>query len=382
MPRKSTILLVANYESDVGYAWWLMESYWAAIARAYSPAERIVLAYPKLSGVPRAIADAPVEPIELEVGRGGPRELWYQLRFIVRNRVRTIYFTDRDAVDWRYFAYRAFGVRTIIVHDHTPGVRTASEGWRAILKGLLHRLPLVTATGLIGASEFVTERHRIVNRFPATRCIAVPNGLPDADSSTALDLHSAYGIPPEKAVIVSVGRAHPVKDIATALRAVQILVKERGISSLHYLHLGDGPQLDELRALSGSLGVAPWVSLPGRSDEVAATLRACTVAIHPSRAEVGFSLAILECMRAGLPTVVADNPSVRGAIEPEVTGLWFTCGSAASAADALERLLRDPDLRGRLGRAAALRQREEYDLRVTHRRLVAAVAMLRNRSLD
>lgn len=36
----SHILLVANWESDVGYAWWLMENFWATIAQYYRAQNR------------------------------------------------------------------------------------------------------------------------------------------------------------------------------------------------------------------------------------------------------------------------------------------------------------------------------------------------------
>ena len=76
------------------------------------------------------------------------------------------------------------------------------------------------------------------------------------------------------------------------------------------------------------------------------------VGLHPSLGEVGYCLAILEMMNAGLPVIVPDRPSVRGATEPNVTGLWYSANESDACAEAILALLSDPSRRESLGRAA------------------------------
>jgi glycosyltransferase involved in cell wall biosynthesis len=354
-----------------------MESFWCTLAAEYHERETVLLAYPLIRTVPEAVARAPLQTVELDFTRAGIRDLVRQLSLLRRHRVKAVYFTDQRSFSWRYLAFRLAGVRSIIVHDHTPGRRTPPRGWRRVVKRALHRLAPLRASGLIGATSFVTRRHREITQFPATRTFTAANGLPAPDATTPVDLTAQFGIPAGRLVIVSVGRASPIKNIAIAIEAMRILVQDRSVKGIHFLHLGDGPQLEELRDLVRKLDMEAWVSLPGRIGGVRPYLLACDLAIHPSRGEVGYSLSILEFMQAGLPVVVSDDPSVCGATVDGETGLLFHTEDPRSAADALERLVADASLRELLGKNASRAQRERFSLENTHRALLAAVKAIR-----
>ncbi len=119
--EKPGLLLVANWDSDVGYAWWLMESYWAALAEDYQTQMTAILAYPSISKLPEVIEKAPVSPMVVDFSRFSPGLLWTQLRFLRRHRIQVMYLSDRAPRHWIYLLYRLAGVRRILVHDHTPG---------------------------------------------------------------------------------------------------------------------------------------------------------------------------------------------------------------------------------------------------------------------
>ena len=98
------------------------------------------------------------------------------------------------------------------------------------------------------------------------------------------------------------------------------------------------------------------------------------VGLHPSQGEVGYCLAILEMMNAGLPVLVPDRPSVRGATEPNVTGLWYPADKVGDCADAMLSLLRDLVRRERLGRAARAQSLTRFSLAHADSSFLAAVA--------
>ena len=66
MKADKTLLLVANYDSGVGYAWWLMESFWVRLAERYHHYNNVVLAYPIISKLPASIMSAPIIVTELD----------------------------------------------------------------------------------------------------------------------------------------------------------------------------------------------------------------------------------------------------------------------------------------------------------------------------
>lgn len=50
--HKTNVLLVANWKSDVGYAWWLMENFWAEIAEFCKERDwRCHVCYPEVSSL-------------------------------------------------------------------------------------------------------------------------------------------------------------------------------------------------------------------------------------------------------------------------------------------------------------------------------------------
>jgi glycosyltransferase involved in cell wall biosynthesis len=91
-------------------------------------------------------------------------------------------------------------------------------------------------------------------------------------------------------------------------------------------------------------GVAPRESLP----EVYA---AADVLAVPSLAE-GHPLAPIECLACGTPVVASDIPGLNETIEEGRNGLLVPARDPAALADALGRVLGDPDLLDRLSRSA------------------------------
>lgn len=368
----STLLLVANWDSDVGYAWWLMESYWAVLAKRYHHHVRVLLAYPSISRLPEVIAKAPLQTMEQAFQATDLKSIWRQCRFLRRHRVRSIYFSDRATWHWRYLFYRLCGVRMIVVHDHTPGLRTAPTGIKRWLKAFVQRLPWITADGLIGATPFVCQRFIDINQAPADRCYTAANGLPElAITPTTQSVHTLFSIPDNHLILVMTGRANRYKGIDFVLECLARL-RQQGCESMHFLFCGDGPDLDHFRQLTRQLNLTRQVTFTGRRDDIPALLPGCDIAIHPSLGEVGYSLSILEYMRAGLPVLVPDNPSVCGATIHERTGLIYPAGNLDGAGSALLRLIQDRELRRQMGRQAQLEVQQRYTLRATHQALLAA----------
>ncbi|MGZ3650304.1 MAG: glycosyltransferase [Bdellovibrionota bacterium] len=96
-----------------------------------------------------------------------------------------------------------------------------------------------------------------------------------------------------------------------------------------------------------------WFKLVGRVDSMDSLLRTSEIAVLPAPARVP-SRFLLEAAACGRAIVAADFPATRELIEPEKNGLLFRHGDASSLARALERLIRDSDLRMQLGASARL----------------------------
>lgn len=373
--NKPVLLCVANWDSNVGYAWWLMESFWIKMHAELSADYDVMIAYPSISTLPKPIQESKIRTVEFNFGVKRPGDLSAHIRFIKLHKIQAVYFSDRPTVHWSYLFFRFAGIKTIVVHDHTPGVRTLPKGLRKLIKTLYARIPLLVTDAAIGATEYVKQRLIDINCLPARKCYAAPNGLPAPVEPTPppLDLHQQLGLASDTLLIVSTGRANLYKGVDFALEVFAQLIHGQQLKGLHFIYCGDGPDLDYLNTMKHTLAIDKQVSFLGRVNNIDQILRACHIAFHPSRGEVGYSLAILEYMRAGLPVLVSDNPSVCEATHHERDGLIYKEASVADACEKLTQLLTNPTLRQSLGAEGKRAVGAEYSLAATHSALIGAL---------
>lgn len=161
---------------------------------------------------------------------------------------------------------------------------------------------------------------------------------------------------PSEAVI-----ADPTRQPASGVLVARFVVEKAHETLLQALALmperprivlvGDGPVLDEMKALATTLGVLASVEFVGGTPEATEFQLAAQFAVLCSRTE-GLPNVILEAMALGLPTVATDVGGVRELVVDGVTGLLVPPENPVALAAALERMAADPDMRQEMGRRA------------------------------
>ncbi|MBU5613497.1 glycosyltransferase [Geomonas azotofigens] len=321
MSNKDNILLVANYDSDVGYAWWLMENFWAHIAKHFSGTDRkCYLVYPKINKVPDIIKDASITLIEYDFSDRSLRSFGKLLKLLLECNIGYVYLTDRPYYDWRYLAMRVSGIRRIINHDHMPGERPEVPLVKKILKQLLHRCSVFSCDLYIAVSEFVKERAIDIACVAPEKCIVVHNGIRIFDNSNTSYVHDVFGLPKDAFIVVSTGRATLYKGIQFLIEAAEVVTKR--IEKIIFLHIGDGPDLPSFEMMVNERGLASNFKFAGFRTDIVKILPSCNVGIQTSLGEA-FSLSVLEYMCAGLVTLAPNNCGNGEAISDGVNGFLF-----------------------------------------------------------
>jgi len=118
----------------------------------------------------------------------------------------------------------------------------------------------------------------------------------------------------------------------------------------------------ELEALAAAKGLAGNLRFLGQRFDVGRLLEAADFGVLPSRANEGFSNAILESMRAGLPMVVTDVGGNAEAVVDGRTGFVVPPADPAALAEALLLVAEDPALRRRFGEAGRERVTTHFTL--------------------
>jgi glycosyltransferase involved in cell wall biosynthesis len=137
------------------------------------------------------------------------------------------------------------------------------------------------------------------------------------------------------------------------------------------LMCGGAGAIEELQRLCGELGLGDRVSSPGwlETERARNALAGATIFILPSHAEA-LPMALLEAMSWGLPVITTPVGGIPQVIENEVNGLLVPPGDVDAIAAAIARLMREPALRERLGKAARQTIERSYSLDASVERLV------------
>lgn len=318
-----SVLLVANFRPDVGFAWWLMENFWVRTANlARQCGLSAIIAFPEDGPLPSAIVEAniPTAVHNFTTDGVGSRS---SASFIREMNVKALYLTDRPHSSLAYARYRHAGARVIVTHDHSPGDRPAIGGAKGFVKDLWHAAPRISADLRICVSPLIRDRAISNGHIPSSRLAVVQNGIQPSpcmgDNSYA---RRVLGVGRDKRICVTVCRASRYKRVDFVVEVARRYVHQFGRSDVVFLHCGDGPDLPRLQALAEEARVQDSVVFAGKRSDVASILCSSDFALHPSQGEA-FSLAILEYMNAGLVTFVPNLPSVCQAITHDVTGVIY-----------------------------------------------------------
>ncbi|HVN76861.1 MAG TPA: glycosyltransferase family 4 protein [Thermoanaerobaculaceae bacterium] len=157
----------------------------------------------------------------------------------------------------------------------------------------------------------------------------------------------APGAPGAPAMLI-LGRKHPGKGQADAVRAVALL-RERGCAaSLRVVGETQGSYGRYLAGLCASLGLGEEVVLVPRVEDPIAEIDACDVLVLCSRCEA-FGRVVVEAMKRGRPVIATRAGGAQELVADSGGGLLYAPGAVSELADAAERLGRDPGEARRLG---------------------------------
>ncbi|TCJ30885.1 glycosyltransferase family 4 protein [Nocardioides jejuensis] len=184
---------------------------------------------------------------------------------------------------------------------------------------------------------------------------------PSVDTSAFLP-----GSWPRPLTITYVGRI----EAASRWKGLQVLVDAlplvaQRVAGVRLEMVGDGDDVAVLGEQATRLGVADLIDWRGAlpHDAVARHLASTTVAVLPSLTDAeAFGTVIVEAMACGTPVVGSTVGGIPGNISDGVNGFLVSPGDPQALADALVRILEDPDLARRLGEQAREVAVSRFDL--------------------
>ena len=191
----------------------------------------------------------------------------------------------------------------------------------------------------------------------------VMNGVAPIPAVTAEErerLRAGLGLAPEVTAFGILARMEDYKGHLYLVEAARLL-KERGRRDFRVLIAGTGPFAGAVEKAVEDSRVGDVVRLLGFRSDVPELLGCLDVQLNASYGTEATSMALLEGMSLGLPTIASDYGGNPWVVDSGVTGLLFPSRDAGALADAMERLLDRADLRREMGDRA----REKYEREFT-----------------
>jgi glycosyltransferase involved in cell wall biosynthesis len=274
------------------------------------------------------------------------------VRYIRRHRIAILHATDRprDAV-WCVTLAMLTGTKSV-VHLHLKFADWMSGPQRWAFR---------RADALIGVSRFVA-RSLIDNGYSPEKTYAVLNAIEIEKWDPGLDpmaVRLSFGIASDTPVIACAARLFRGKGQDELIRTLAIIREEIPTVRLMIIGADDRQAMRtsftaELKQLASDLRVSEHVIFTGQRHDMPALLAACDVFALASMEEP-FGLVYLEAMAMKKPVVALASGGTLEIVEHEKSGLLSEPGDSAALAANLVTLLRNPDLRARMGEYGRIR---------------------------
>ncbi|MBQ8834485.1 MAG: glycosyltransferase family 4 protein [Oscillospiraceae bacterium] len=155
----------------------------------------------------------------------------------------------------------------------------------------------------------------------------------------------------EDFLLLTVAEMTKNKNHSTVLKALSLLKNEPEFADMHYLIVGRGENQPALQEEVSRLGIEQHVHFLGYRSDVRELYRSCDLFVFMSFRE-GLSVALMEAMCCGMPTVCSAIRGNTDLIENGVEGIHAE-NTPQAVAEAILALRRDPERRRALGRAAS-----------------------------
>jgi glycosyltransferase involved in cell wall biosynthesis len=250
------------------------------------------------------------------------------------------------------------GVPVVITSHHDTDL------WMRAPHRLVERLTAKWSDRIVTCSEavrrYAIERHGL----PAARVRTLRNAI-EVPAAPAGEAERAaarrdLGADDGDIVIATLGRLdEPKKGLAIFLEAAATVAAAE--PRARFALVGDGPARADLERQAETRGLGGRLVFAGERRDVFGVLAGVDIFVQPSLWE-GFGLTVIEAMAAARPVVASRVGGVPEALRDGVDGLLVPPGEPAALAQAILRLARDPDLRGRFGSAGRARARSEFGL--------------------
>lgn len=289
--------------------------------------------------------------------------------YIKKNQISIVHTHTFNAQVWGGLAGRLAGAKVI---EHVHDFRYGDPDDFRRRRGVSNQYQYIKhVKDFADVTVVLTRQNRefLLNQKikPANRIREFQNGIPLNPGNREDDARSAlrqrFGLPDNALTILTPIRLAPEKNADLIIRIAPDVIKD--VPNAYFLIAGDGPLLNETRDQIKQLHLENHVRLIGYHSDMTALLKGTDILLLPSFLEL-HSIAILEAMSMKVPVVISRDVGCNSEfIRDGHNGILLDPFKDTGWAQALIRLLQNPQVRQSIGEEGYRTCREQFDIRDT-----------------
>ncbi|MEA3453441.1 MAG: glycosyltransferase family 4 protein [Candidatus Caldatribacteriota bacterium] len=244
--------------------------------------------------------------------------------------------------------------------------RVTHEAIKMIISNLAYKTDCITTPS--ASMKELIEGYGIKNRIEV-----IPNAIhlisfKEDNELKRTEIKRKYNLKEDDKIILFVGRIASEKSIDKLIKALAI-IKKRNNGKEKLLIVGNGPAMDELKQLTQSLKVEEDVIFTGTVsyEEIQHYYKMAYVFTIASTTET-FGIVTIEALASGTPVLAIKAPGAVDILTDGLDGLLVD-DDVEKFANALEKIIREPELREKLSRGA-LKTSEKYSINTISERML------------
>lgn len=255
----------------------------------------------------------------------------------------------------------------VIVHTvHGFSFHDREPIWRRRLFRWLEALAVCWADRMIFISQPLVDwarREGILRK--KTRYAKIYSGIEvekfrPAGAAKKMAARKCWAIPDDAFVVGIVSKLWEGKGHAILIEAFSVAAA--GAENSRLVIVGEGPLRADLEAMVFRKGLSEKVLFTGFQADVAPIIATFDLSVLPSFFE-GMGRVLLEAMAMGVPVIGSDVGGIPDLIRHGREGLLVPPGDAAALAEAIAKVVKNPQSAEKMGRAGTKRVSEKFSAR-------------------
>jgi len=269
---------------------------------------------------------------------------------------------------------RLFGIKPVY-HFHNKGIATQKINF---LKNLLYRIVFRNADVILISERLYYDFRKYV---PENRVHYCTNGIPYQEDKRHASAGSAVQAKDKssnaRVEILFLSHLIVSKGVFVLIDACNLL-KEKN-NNFHCTIAGGDAELtrQEVEETVAEKGLTSYITVTGPlyGEEKAQIISSADIFVHPSYSDC-LPLVLLEAMQHSLPVISTFEGAIPDVIEDGVTGFIVPQKDPAALAEKLEILIKNPDMRTRMGKEGREKYEREFTLDKFENRMVEILTVI------